>query len=162
MEKDPDRFGFELHRILDRSLDCANRLEDLLRDERSALELQDTEKLRTVTTSKELCVQCLESLESERATLCEAAGHDASESGMKDMLRWCDRSSVVTPIWNRLLQSARQCKALNLTNGAIGRLRYEHLMSALAVLNGGSSDTPLYGPEGQESARFEQRALARV
>ena len=162
MENDPERCNLELQRILDRSFECASRLEDLLHDERSALELQDTEKLGAVTTSKELCVQCLESLESERRTLCVAAGYDASESGMKDMLRWCDGSSVVTPVWNRLLQSARQCEALNRTNGAIGRLSYEHVMSALAVLSGGSGRTPLYSPEGQESVRFEQRPLGCI
>ncbi len=162
MEMQPDRCSLELQRILDRSLECAGRLEDLLHDERSALELQDTGKLRAVTTSKDLCVQCLENLESERRSLCVAAGYTASESGMKDLLRWCDRSSLVTPVWIKLLHSARQCEALNRTNGAIGRLTYEHVMSALAVLGGSTSGTPLYNPEGQESTRFQQRPLARI
>ena len=162
MEMQPDRCSLELQRILDRSLECAGRLEDLLHDERSALELQDTGKLRAVTTSKDLCVQCLENLESERRSLCVAAGYTASESGMRDLLRWCDRRSLVTPVWIKLLHSARQCEALNRTNGAIGRLTYEHVMSALAVLGGGSSGTPLYSPEGQKSTRYEQRPLARI
>ena len=162
MGKDSDRYSFELQRILDRSLECASRLEDLLHDERSALELQDSGKLGAITTSKELCVQRLETLESERRILCADAGYTASETGMKDMLSWCDRSSDVTPIWSSLVQCARQCEALNRTNGAIGRLTYEHVMSALAVLSGGSSGTPLYSSEGQESARFERRPLARI
>ena len=159
---DPDRCSLELQRILDRSLECANRLLDLLRDERSALQSQDTEQLRAVTASKEQCVQRLESLEAERRSLCAAAGHGGNKAGMKDMLAWCDRSSAVTRAWNRLLQRIRQCDALNQTNGAVGRVRYEHVMSALAVLSGNSGGGALYGPEGEQTGRLERRALARI
>ncbi len=162
MDMDPNQCSLELKWILDRSLECASRLEGLLHDERSALELQDTEQLRAITTSKEQCVRCLESLESERLTLCATVGYDASKTGMKEMLNWCDRSFAVTPAWEGLLQRARQCEALNQTNGAISRIRYEHVMSALAVLKGDSSSASLYGPEGQQSDRFERRALARI
>ena len=162
MGMDPDRCSLELQRILDESVECASRLDDLLHDERSALELQDSGKLREVTTSKELCVHCLESLEAERRSLCAAAGYEASETGMNDLLSWCDRGSVVAPVWEGLLHSARQCEALNITNGAIGRLRHEQTMNVLAVLSGGSSGSPLYSSEGQETARFERRALAYI
>lgn len=159
---DPDPCRLELQRILDQSLECTGKLEDLLHDERSALELQNTENLLALTTSKNLCVRCLESLEAERQTLCAAAGYDSSEAGMKEMLSWCDIQSTVTPVWHQLLQSARECEALNRTNGAIGRVRYEHVMSALALLSGGSDGTALYSPEGQESAHVKQRALALI
>jgi len=159
---DPDPCRLELQRILDQSLECTSKLEDLLHDERSALELQDTESLRVVTTSKNLCVRCLESLEAERQTLCAAAGYDGSEAGMKEMLSWCDSSITITPVWQQLLQSARECEALNRTNGAIGRIRYEHVISALALLSGDSNGTAFYSPEGQESTHFKQHALALI
>ncbi len=161
-EMSADQCSSELLRILDQSLDCTTGLEDLLHDERSVLASQDSSELVAITASKERCVQHLEMLESERQTLCAACGFDSSETGMQDVLNWCDRNAVVTPAWNRLLQSAKQCEGLNRTNGAIGRIRYEHVMSALAVLNGSSSSPSVYGPEGQESTRFEQRALARI
>ncbi len=162
MDMDPDRCSLELQRILDRSLECTSKLADLLHDERSALESQDTEQLRAITTCKEQCVQRLESLESERLALCATVGYDANAAGMKEMLNWCDGSFTVTPAWEGLLQRARQCDALNQTNGAIDRIRYKHVMSALAVPSGDGGSISLYGPEGQQSDRFEQRALARI
>lgn len=152
----------KLLRILEQSLDCATGLEDLLHDERSVLEAQDSIELVAITSTKQRCVLDLERLESERKDLCAACGFNSSESAMQDLLNWCDRNSVVTPVWNRLLQSAKLCEGLNRTNGAIGRIRYEHVMSALAVLNGSSNNPTVYGSRGQEPARFEQRALALV
>lgn len=154
--------NLELERILEQSLECTSRLEDLLHDERTALELQDTGSLRALTTSKNLCVQCLESLDAERQELCVAAGYEGSEAGMKDMLSWCDTNATATPVWHQLLKISRVCEALNRTNGAIGRIRYEHVMSALAVLSNDTSGAALYGSEGQESAHFKPRALALV
>ncbi len=157
---DPDSCNSELRRIIDQSIECASRLEDLLQDERNALELQDVERLRSVTTSKERCVQCLEGLESERRALCAAAGYEAIDTGMTDMLSWCDKNAATTPLWNRLVQNARQCEALNRTNGAIGRVRYEHVVSALALLSEGGN--PVYSPDGQQAAQFGRRALAHI
>ena len=160
-EISPDQCGTELKRILELSLECTIRLDELLHDEYGALETQDMSALGAITTSKELCVRSLNSLESERQTLCTAAGYDASGKGMQALLQWCDRRSIITPVWERLLQLAKQCDAFNRTNGAIGRIRFEHVISALAVLKGGGSGT-LYSAEGQETEHFEQRSLALV
>lgn len=161
MEIAPEQCGAELKRILELCLECASRLDELLHDEYGALEEQDMSALGAITTSKELCVHTLDNLESERQTLCTAAGYDANGKGMKALLQWCDRRAVIAPIWERLLQSAKECDALNRTNGAIGRIRFEHVMSALAVLNGGGGGA-LYSAEGQETERFEQRSLALI
>lgn len=157
-----DQCNVELLQILDNSLSIATSLEDLLHDERSALESQNSSELMGIITNKEQYVRGLATLESERQALCKTCGFESNASGMQDVLNWCDGSSVVTPVWNSLLQTAKQCEALNNCNGAIGRIRYEHVMSALAVLNGSSSNPAIYGPKGKESARFEQRALAHV
>ena len=133
-----------------------------MNEERSALESQDADQLRAIATSKKVCVQCLEALESERRALCEAAGFDAGDTGMQSILDWCGRSSGVASAWDELLHSARLCKEINRINGAIGRLRYEHVMSALALFNGITGESPLYSDEGQEASRFEQRALALI
>ena len=162
LQMDPHHCQLELRRILDESLECADRLEELLHDERDALEAPDAESLLAIATSKELCVRCMESLESERRSLCAAAGYGAGEAGMKDLLEWCDHGSVVTPLWHRLLKTARQCEALNRTNGAVGHLRYEHLTAAIAVLGGGSEDTALYGSKGRQTAPTGRRALASI
>lgn len=157
-----DECSAKLLRILEKSLDCATGLEDLLHDERNLLESQNSSELMVITSTKKRCVQTLEGLETERTALCAACGFNNDESGMQDVLNWCDCNSVVTPVWNRLLKSAKLCEGLNRTNGAIGRIRYEHVMSALAVLNGSSNNATVYGPKGQEPARFEQRALALI
>lgn len=159
---EPDPCGSELHRILGQCLECASRLQEILQDEHAALEQQDTENLRTVITSKTLCVQLMESLEAERQAICAAAGYDSDESGMQGLFNWCDQSSTLAPLWQQLLQSSRACERLNRTNGAIGRVRYKHVLGALAVLSGNGNEASLYNPEGRESAGFKQRALALI
>jgi len=158
----PGQCGAELQRILERSAECAGRLDDLLHDEFCTLKSQDMDALSAITTSKELCVQHLSELEIERKSLCTAAGYDSGEAGMNDLLQWCDPQSVIAPVWITLLQSAKKCDAMNRTNGAIGRVRFEHVTSALAVLTGGTEEASLYSAAGQETARFAQRSLARI
>jgi flagella synthesis protein FlgN len=150
-----------LHQI-EQCLDYGSQLEALLRDELSALESQDVSALRSIASNKELCVRSMESLESERRTLCTRAGFAADEAGMSDMLKWCDQSNVVTPVWNSLLQCIKRCESLNRTNGAICRMRYEHVVNVLTVFSGGSGTAETYGPGGHSAPRFEQHALARI
>lgn len=162
MEIDPNSCGGELRRILDRSLECAVRLEELLREEQTALERQEIEKLPPITASKETCVQCLQSLEAERRSLCAALGFGAGPAEMEKLLKWCDSGSAVSTLWSRLLVLAEQCESLNRTNGAVGRIRHDQVMSALVLLSGNGAATPQYRADGQESSRFQRRALARI
>lgn len=157
-----DQCSTQLLRILEQSLDTASELEDLLHDERNILESQNSNELMAITSTKDRCVQVLEKLETERKALCTACGFGSNQDGMQDVLNWCDSNSVVTAIWNRLLTNAKVCDGLNRTNGAIGRIRYEHVMSALAVLHGSNNKSTVYGSQGQEPARHEQRELALI
>ncbi len=157
-----DHFATELLRLIEQCLDYGSRLEALLRDELSALESQDITALRSLSSSKELCVRSMDNLESERRTLCTRAGYAPDEAGMVDMLKWCDKGNGVTPVWNSLLQVIKRCESLNRTNGAICRMRYEHVVSVLAVFSGGNGTTETYGPGGHSAPRFEQHALARI
>ena len=157
-----DHYATELLRLIEQCLDYGSRLEALLRDELSALESQDVTILHSLSSSKELCVRSMDDLESERRTLSTRAGHAPDETGMADMLKWCDKSNRVTPVWNSLLQVIRRCDSLNRTNGAICRMRYEHVVNVLTAFSGGNGTTETYGPGGQSATRFEQHALARI
>lgn len=157
-----DHYATELLRLIEQCLDYGSRLEALLRDELSALESQDVTALHDLSSSKELCVRSMDNLESERRTLCMRAGHAPDEAGMVNMLKWCDKSNGVTPVWNSLLQVIKRCESLNRTNGAICRMRYEQVVNVLTAFSGGNGATETYGPGGQSAPRFEQHALARI
>ncbi len=52
--------------------------------------------------------------------------------------------------------------ALNLTNGAIIRVRQQHFESSLSVLRGVSPGSDTYGRNGEESGDFSRRSLAEA
>ena len=137
-------------------------LRESLKDERAALESQDTEALNDAVTAKSDCVSKLAELEQQRAELCERLGfHDGPEQ-MTRMSEWCDEDSVVASGWLQLLEIATECNSLNLTNGAIISLRRQHTDSQLAVLRGTDSQTETYGREGIDTAARNRRALAQA
>ena len=158
----PDRCRAKLRHVLDRSLECSKRLEALLQDERAALQTQNAGELEAVTASKLDCVRNLDQLENERRSLGNNAGFEAGESGMQALLGWCDDGSRLEGSWRELLEIANRCSLLNQSNGAIGRVRQEHVRGALAVLSGGNHDDAVYDATGRDAGRIGQRELARI
>lgn len=150
-----------LRSLLDNSIRSIGTLDGLLHEERRALEAQDPESLHSVAIKKETCISRLEALEVERDTLCASVGFNVGEDGMPDLLDWCGRDSGTTELWNKLLMDAGRCEALNRTNGAISRVRFEHVASALAAINGAGAEQT-YGMSGQPSGRSGHRELASV
>ena len=134
----------------------------MLQDERSALESQSVGALEAVAVSKLDCVRNLDQLDSERRSLGETAGFEAGESGMQALLGWCDDGSQLETAWHELMQVANRCSLLNQSNGAIGRVRQEHVKGALAVLSGGDHNDAVYDANGRDGGRIGQRELARI
>ncbi len=137
-------------------------LKEVLRDERSALELEDTDALERAVDSKGRCIDKLQALEKDRATLCEASGFAPGPDQMQDMTAWCDKNSVVADGWSHLMDVAAECNQLNLANGAAIRLRQQHAEAGLAVLRGEEQRPATYARTGSGRASRLNRSLAEV
>ncbi|MDJ0911176.1 MAG: flagellar protein FlgN [Woeseiaceae bacterium] len=148
--------------VLGQSVYHALGLKEVLMDERSALELEDTDALERAVDSKGRCIDKLQALEKDRESLCEASGFVSGPSQMQDMTAWCDENSIVADGWSQLMDVAAECNQLNLANGAAIRLRQQHTEAGLAVLRGSEQRPATYARTGDGSATRLNRSLAEV
>lgn len=137
-------------------------LKESLRHERVALEEQDTDALHSAVDTKSRCVEKMADLDEQRRALCETSGFHAGPEQMIEMSLWCDEDSVVYKAWSQLMEIAADCNALNLTNGAIIRMRNQMVESNLAVLRGANTNPDTYKREGRDIAAMNQRSLAQA
>lgn len=148
--------------VLGESVYHALGLREVLDDERHALEHEDTDALERAIDGKSRCIDRLQALEEDRASLCEAAGFAAGPEQMQEMTAWCDEKSVVADGWLKLMEVAAECNQLNLTNGVAIRLRQQHTEAGLAVLRGADRDPATYVRTGSAQASRLNRSLAEV
>lgn len=137
-------------------------LRESLQDERHALEKQDNEALDSALTIKGVCVQRLRELDKRRTDICAACGFAAGPEQMERMLGWCDADSGIADHWRHLMDIVADCNTLNLTNGAIIRLRAQMIETNLAVLRGTQTVPDTYRREGASSAAMTQRTLGQA
>ena len=153
------------HRIVDvlgTSVLRAMGLKESLVDEKSALEAEDMDALDSAITSKGRCVSELAELDGERVRLCASAGFEAGPDQMQAVIEWCDEEHAITNAWDELMAIAADCNALNMTNGAIIRLREQQIRSSLSVLRGQAPEIDTYGPQSRGKGGYEQRTLAEA
>lgn len=137
-------------------------LKEILLEEQHALESQDTDALETTVESKSACVSRLQHLDQQRNDLCRACGFEAGPEQMPELIKWCDDKDQVKSRWDHLMIVAAESSALNMTNGAIIRVRQQHFESSLSVLRGVNPGTDTYGRHGEESGGYGQRSLAEA
>ena len=148
--------------VLDDSVARALELKGCLENERSALERQDAAALETIVATKSRRVERLKSLEDRRSQLCEAAGFPAGPTQMDELAEWCDRDQAISGRWDRLMAIAADCNSINLGNGAIIRLRRNHIDASLAVLRGADQEDSTYRSSGDNANAMMKRSLARA
>ncbi len=158
----PADFRKQLADVIGTSVLHAMGLRESLVDEKSALECQDLAALDTAVEAKSRCVNELAALDSKRSGLCARAGFEAGPEQMQAVMAWCDQGSVIANAWDELLAIATDCNALNMTNGAIIRVREQQIRSSLSVLRGQAPANDTYGHPSNASSGFEQRSLAEA
>ncbi len=137
-------------------------LKEALEDERRALEAQDLDGLNAVVDSKSACVEKLRQLDEQRVALCEHWGFDDGPQQMTALIEWCDEDQLVSSRWEQLMVLAAEGNALNMTNGAIIRVRQQQFESSLSVLRGGTPGTDTYGRSGGDTGDTNRRSLAEA
>ena len=148
--------------LLNDSVYQALGLKETLVDERNALESQDVQSIERAVESKSACVSKLQSLDQQRADLCADCGFAAGPEQMPDLINWCDDNDLIKNRWDHLMIVAAESNALNMTNGAIIRVRQLQFESSLSVLRGVAPGADTYGRHGGESGGFGHRSLAEA
>ena len=144
------------------SLMLARDLKDALEVERKALETQDLDALTTIVNRKTACAEKLNVLDGNRGALLQDWGFSENADPMQDLIQWCDDNDVIANRWAELMTVAAEGNNLNLTNGAIIRVRQQHFESSLSVLRGVTPGSDTYGRNGEESGDFSRRSLAEA
>lgn len=148
--------------LLNDSVYQALGLKETLVDERAALESQDVENIERAVESKSACVSKLQKLDQQRTDLCADCGFSAGPAQMPDLIEWCDDDNLIKDRWDQLMIVAAESSALNMTNGAIIRLRQQQFESSISVLRGVTPGADTYGRHGGESGGFGHRSLAEA
>lgn len=158
----PDEARTQIADLIGASVFEALGLKEALQDERRALEAQDVDSLNAVVDTKSTCVDKLRQLDDKRVALCEQWGFENGPHQMTALIEWCDEDQLVSSRWEQLMTLAAEGNALNMTNGAIIRLRQQQFESSLSVLRGGTPGTDTYGRNGGDTGEFNRRSLAEA
>jgi len=152
----------QLVEIIGESVYHALALKESLEEERKALESQDMEALNAAVDCKGVCVEKLQGLDHQRVALCQAWEFGDSPEAMQDLIAWCDECDLISNRWDHLMVLAAEGSALNMTNGAIIRLRQQQFESSLSVLRGATPRSNTYGRNGESSGDYGQSSLAQA
>ncbi|MDH3768397.1 MAG: flagellar protein FlgN, partial [Gammaproteobacteria bacterium] len=109
--------------LIDRELVLAHELGDALANERDALRSVDPVALDTATARKQLCVENLSRLDTERQAMCVSLGVSPDRDGMERLLMQADPQGKLSQRWQTLLTRLETCREANHKNGAVARLQ---------------------------------------
>lgn len=158
----PDEARARIVDVIGDSVYQALGLKEALEDERRALEAQDIDALNAIVDSKTSCVQELQRLDHQRADLCRQWGFEDGPHQMTALIEWCDEDQLISSRWEQLMVIAAEGSALNMTNGAIIRLRQQQIDASLSVLRGGSPGADTYNRQGGDAGDHQSRSLAEA
>lgn len=126
-----------LSQLLEEEALSLRQLEALLEKEHTLITSDDLEALDLASTEREACVATLLRIDSERQSLCRAAGMPIDKMGLKKLLDWCDPQGSLHARWSASSSSIRHCRTLNDRNGALVNNRLARVGGMLQELNGG-------------------------
>ena len=127
--------------------DAVTDLEQVLGDERAALDQADAEALNHSGERKQVLMHRLEQLDGERVQLVKNM-ESPSETNQQR--------------WATILKTLAACQQANQRNGDIVEQRLQHVRRALSVLTGGKEDVDVYNPAGKVRSGFRSMPLARA
>ncbi|WP_457666089.1 flagella synthesis protein FlgN [Thiolapillus sp.] len=157
-------FYRKLFVLLERELKAMGELKQILDRETTALTYErDSELLLQLVSEKDLQVDKLKELESERSRLLDSVGIDNDPEQTTDFLNSEIQAQPLQHLWEQLLSLTTQCQESNRLNGTIIKLDSQHLHEALGLLRAeNSSDHHNYGPQGHTTKANASRLLGQA
>jgi flagella synthesis protein FlgN len=122
-------------------------LDQVLGDERAALDQADADALNRAGERKQRLLHQLEQLDTERVQLVR---HIDSQSDSQHQA------------WEGILKLVARCQQANQRNGDIVEQRLQHVRRALSVLTGGKDEVNVYNPAGKVRGGFRSVPLAQA
>ena len=144
------------------SISNALDLRAILGEERDALERKDTDSLSDTAIRKRLLISKLEELDNARARVSESLGYGANPDDISLLAAQCDSGDLLLESWQRFLDVALECRQMNACNGAVIRTRQEQIRVAIRLLRDGTTESDMYGPDGQNRGDNGNRVLAEA
>ena len=148
--------------ILGCSIFHAKGLRESLGNEKDALAAQNMDALVAAIEDKGTQVRELQLLDVKRSELCRESGFSDGPEQMDRFTEWCDQNSQVARSWTQLLELADECNTLNMSNGAVIRVRRQQVEDGLSVLRGQEPGAPTYGRNGVNRDGLANRAIAEA
>ena|GEM_PF-885110 len=148
--------------IIAESIVNAQGLKESLEDERQALEKQDMGAMQVAVDNKSVYVKTLQDLDLRREELCQSLGFQTGAGQMSQLIEWCDDGDLINNRWQQLMVIAADSRALNMTNGAIIRVRQQQIESSLSLIRGTAPGSDTYGHNGAEFGDYGSRSLAEA
>ena len=136
-------------------------LRGILLSEQDALLLNDVESVSRLAEHKAKLVDQLSEAAAERARSLRRLGHPDTAQGVRDWIasHRGPQAGRLSPLWQRLLDAARDARRMNESNGRIVLTRMQHNHGALTALHAAARRLSLYGPDGLNSLTPDQREL---
>lgn len=130
----------------------------LLQREQDLLKAGDTETLLPLLDTKNALAAALAALAQARERTLAELALPAGRAGMEAWLSQQANASL-RPVWDDLLELARQARALNELNGKLIGLHLAHNQQALAALMSAANQAMTYGPDGQRQTGLGGRII---
>ncbi len=158
----PSDIRAQIVEILNETVYFALALKEILEDERKALKLQDMDNIVAAVDSKSDCVRSLQRLDEKRIAFCSAHGYAPGPDQMPNLIDACDDGDLISNRWEHLMIIAAESSAINMTNGAIIRVRQQQFESSLSLLRGVMPGFNTYGRHGGDSGDLGRQSLAEA
>ncbi|WP_049721838.1 flagella synthesis protein FlgN [Gilvimarinus polysaccharolyticus] len=148
--------------MLNRDLHAAQRLQELLIEERGLLQTRNHEALVTLISEKNSHLTLLEGHAKERAALLQALQLDDNPQSWQEFLASDAHLTELIPLWQQLHNEVSQCNELNNLNGKLVARSQQTLKRLLDLVRGKTSTAGLYDASGSATNSSSSNTLTRA
>ena len=149
---------------LDRQLQDAQALLELLGNEREALSGNDGEAIEAFAASKYRLAREVETATQQCNQLLEQSGFDTNKSGIEKFFQSCGEphATAFSSRWKECQDILLQCQQENRVNGKLIDSSKRRIKQAISILQGQPVDEELYGKRGNTVNHATGSSLTRA
>jgi flagella synthesis protein FlgN len=148
-----------LGKTINREISLISRFLALLLEEQEALTTVNPDALPKIHDEKYTLVEQLNALEIERSSLTPGSLASSARERMDLWMVEHPEEKQIAAHWQQLIQLCQDAKQQNFLNARLISLHLEKTNQALAILTRDSSDSVLYGSNGQAAQYMGRRIV---
>lgn len=147
--------------LLEQDATQLTSLEQILKDERTALETRDNSALQAAVDRKAQTVQQIQHNAQVKSRLFAQHGLPVSPQHIKAALARLNRDDVVR-LWDQVKAQLEHCQSLNEINGRIVFRSQRSIGRLMDILRGQDRQQKLYGQNGRDNSLGSTNLLANA